>query len=317
MRSNSSMQDASTSSNKIAPAHSNKATAPFRVDLRNSAIVFFSMFMAGFSRTTGKAMCEEFDLPLSTTHPLVVWYQHQPLPGKIPNAKTNTTPMGTQVVFSPIGSKGTAVTAGFDYRLASDGDFYFALESVFHVPKDEEGGSLILAIPFNSPDEGRLSVSVFPSNKAEKQVLCTARYASKSGVSKSIEPIVANASKGLIEVERSGSQVVVRFTPNPISSSSNTSSKGGATTAQRIQSDPIEVPNAPIRPISLWMRCSPKSSVVKYDLIRFKARTDRTPASLSPTTQQIDWVTWCTVGFLALGIAAGAIKLFGRPKEQT
>ena len=317
MRSNSRVYDVAKRNDRTFSSCKKVTAERSHANPFSLAIVLTSVFATTISTMASSAMCEEFDLPLSKSHPLVSWYQHQATPGMLPNAKTNTTPTGTQVVFSPLGSKGTVVTAGFDYRLASDGDFYFALESAFHVPKDEEGGSLILAIPFNSPDEGRLSVWMMPSNKTEKQVICTAQYASKSGVSKSIEPIVAHASRGLIEVERSGSQVVVRFTPNHVTSSNITSSNGRSTTAQRIQSDPIEVPNAPIRPISLWMRCSPKSSVVKYDLIRFKARTDRTPASLSPTTQQIDWVTWCTVGFLALGIAAGAIKLFGRPKEQT
>jgi len=240
---------------------------------------------------------EDVDVGLATNHPLVIWYDHQKQVGKLPNVKYKVTPAGRTVTFSPLGNQLTSVTAGFDFRLASDGDFLFSLQAAFQVPKGEQGGSLILAIPFNSPDESALRVTIMPSYDSEHEVMIVAHLQTSEGVVNTTRPIQAIASRGTIEVQRKQSKVRVSFSPV----------KG-----DRIESDEIEVPKVPIRPISLWMRCSPKSTSVSYDLLRFKAKTERSPVSLPAVHPSIDWFKWCAIGFGAMGSVAVVLKLLRR-----
>jgi len=205
------------------------------------------------------ARAEEYDLPLGSDHPLVFWWVLQGNGTKQPNVKYSNTRLGKRISFYPLGSKGTDIDAGFDFRMASEGDFTYDIDTNFEVPKGENGGCLAISIPFNTPNSSNLRIQIYPSNNSEPQIQVTAMFGSSElpGLPRSL---ALSDTGGKLTIARKGEQLTVSFKAKKVEARSM---------------EPFDVPSVPVRPSIFYGRCVPKNRPVHYDLNRLHARSER------------------------------------------
>lgn len=241
------------------------------------------MGLVFFCSSVGRA--EEFDFPLSVDHPFISWWMLQGTGDKEPNVKYQAIKSGKRFVFSPLGKKQVEQLAGFDFRLAGEGDFSFSLDVQFDVPKLENGGLLAISIPFHSTPKQQLVVRVYPTNATRPEIRISATESNRSDAT-------ILGKEATIRIDRKKNKMTISLIP-----------KSG----ESVVIEPFEVPTTAVRPSIVYAQCVPEKSPVHYDLKRFTARLDRSPASLPPMGTNIGWLTWALIGFGLIAVVACAI----------